>query len=150
VRLAIPAGDEQQRELGALAQLGLDVEIVPVADVRAALGDPRAGIDLASFTTSLDYPDPASFLAQMLGSDVSSSWLPRGTVRAVARLGTLWSDARDRPALLLARRVQREAVVLPYGTQYLGAVAGPRLGCRLWNGVESGLDLAALCAAGPH
>src|SRR5262249_41034361 len=144
VRLAVQAGDDRQRQLAdavgaSLAPLGLDVVTGPVPDVRVALRD-HADVQLASLTTSIDYPDPASFLSQMLGGDVPVSWLPVGTRAEVAGLQSLWGDRRDRAALATARAAQRANVVVAYGTQFLGTVAGPRVGCRVWNGVEPGLD----------
>ena len=37
------------------------------------------GIQLVALTTSLDYPDPASFLTRMLGHHVPGNWLPTST-----------------------------------------------------------------------
>ena len=54
--------------------------------------------------------------------------------------------ARDRAAVALASRLAtRDVPVVAFGTEELGVVLGPRLGCRVWNGVDAGLDLAALC-----
>ena len=130
----------------ALAPLGIEVRPVAVADVSASLRDPRARIQLAALATQLDYPDPASFLTQMLGHDVPVAWLPRSVHAQVARLGRLSGPARDRAAVRLASRLAtREVPVVAYGTPTFGAVLGNRLGCRVWNGVDAGLDLAALC-----
>jgi hypothetical protein len=147
VRLAVEAGDERDRRLASLvraelAPIGVDVTPVTVEDKAAAMRDPAARIDLAALGTELDYPDPASFLARMLGRDVPSSWLPARVVAAVARLGTLTGAARDQAALALAGG---DLPVLAYGTPTVGALLGARLGCRIWNGVDAALDLAALC-----
>ena len=86
----------------------------------------------------------------MLGHDVPTAWLPTSTRSAVNRLALLSGDARDRAAVALATRLAaRDVPVVPYGTPTIGAVLGPRLGCRVWNGVDSGLDLAALCLRTP-
>jgi ABC-type transport system substrate-binding protein len=150
VRMAVPAGDDRQGQFAdmvraALAPIGIDVVTVPVADVPAALRDRHASVRLANLTTSLDYPDPASFLTRILGVDVPASWLPAATLAAVDRLDQLSGSVRDRTALGVARRAERDVVVIPYATQFVGTIAGPRVGCRTWNGVEPGLDLAALC-----
>ena len=149
--MAVQADASSSRELAsrvrtALAPLGIDVRPVPVADVAASLRDPRAQIDLAALQTELDYPDPASFLTEALGKDVPPSWLPRSTRAAVDRLAGLTGTNRDRAAVRLALRLAvRDVPVVPYGTPTIGAVLGPRLGCRVWNGVDSAPDLAALC-----
>ena len=94
VRMAVQAGDDTGSRLvdvvhAALAPLGIDVQPATVTDVRAALGNRADRIQLAALTTTLDYPDPASFLTLMLGTDVPAAWLPTPTRRAVARLSHL-------------------------------------------------------------
>jgi hypothetical protein len=149
--MAVQAGDERSRAFAglvraALAPLGIEVQPVVVTDVSASLRDPRAGTQLAALATQLDYPDPASFLTQMLGHDVPAAWLPPSVQAQVARLARLRGSARDRAAVRLASRLAtREVPVVAYGTPTIGAVLGDRLGCRVWNGVDAGLDLAALC-----
>src|SRR4029077_3492940 len=75
VRMAVRVGDERGRQFvdvvhAALAPLGIDVKPISVADVAAALRENGSVIRLAALTTTLDYPDPASFLTQMLDKDV--------------------------------------------------------------------------------
>jgi peptide/nickel transport system substrate-binding protein len=155
VRMAVQSGDDTSRYLvdvvhAALAPLGIDVRPATVTDLHASLGNPADGIQLAALTTTLDYPDPTSFLAQMLGKDVPAAWLPAPTRAAVDRLAHLDGAARDRAALTLAAHlVTQDVPVVAFGTKALGTVVGPRLGCRVWNGVDSGLDLAALCLSAP-
>jgi DNA-binding SARP family transcriptional activator/ABC-type oligopeptide transport system substrate-binding subunit/outer membrane protein assembly factor BamB len=150
-RMAVQAGEHRSRAFAglvrsALAPLGIEVRPVAVADVSASLRDPAANIQLAALGTQLDYPDPASFLTQMLGHDVPATWLPRFVHAHVLRLSRLSGFARDRAAIRLASRLgMREVPVVAYGTPTLGAVLGDGLGCRVWNGVDAGLDLAALC-----
>jgi DNA-binding SARP family transcriptional activator/ABC-type oligopeptide transport system substrate-binding subunit len=150
-RMAVQAGEDRSRAFAALvrsalAPLGIDVRLVAVADVSASLRDPAAAIHLAALETQLDYPDPASFLTQMLGHDVPATWLPRSVRAQVLRLDRLSGPARDRAAVRLALRLAKHKVpVVAYGTPTLGAVVGDRLGCRVWNGVDAGPDLAALC-----
>ena len=150
-RMAVQTGDERSRAFAglvraALAPLGIEVRPVVVADVSASLRDRRAGIQLAALATQLDYPDPASFLTQMLGHDVPAAWLPQSVHGQIARLARLRGPARDRAAVRLASRLAtREVPVVAYGTPTIGALLGNRLGCRIWNGVDAGLDLAALC-----
>ena len=130
----------------ALAPLGIDVQAAPVSDLAAALRRPSARIQLAAETTALDYPDPGSFLTQMLGRDVPRSWLPASTRTALDHLARLTGPSRDKAALALAARLNtHDNPVVPYATRELGTLTGPRLGCRIRNGVDPALDLAALC-----
>jgi DNA-binding SARP family transcriptional activator/ABC-type oligopeptide transport system substrate-binding subunit len=155
VRMAAQAGDERAQQFiatvhAALAPLGIDVKPVLVDNLAAALRDRTANIQLANLNTSIDYTDPASFLTQMLGRDVPSDWLPASVSVAVQHVAGLTAAARDRAALALADRLAtRDVPVIAYGTQTLGAVVGTRLGCRIWNGTDEGLDLAALCLKTP-
>lgn len=151
IRMAVLQTDERQRQLAKvldaqLAPLGIRVQAVEVDDVGAAMRDPGAGIQLVSLSTTLDYPDPASFLTRMLGEDVPASWLPPDVRQRLARLGNLLGMDRDRAAVALAARLEKYDVpVVAVATQELGTVVGPRLGCRVWNGVDAGFDLASLC-----
>ena len=56
-------------------------------------------------------------------------------------LDALDGGARGGPA---GRLATRDVPVVAYGTDTLGAVVGPRLGCGVWNGSTQELDLAAL------
>ena len=137
--MAVQADSSSSREFAsrvrtALAPLGIDVRPVPVADIAASLRDPRAQIDLAALQTELDYPDPASFLTEALGKDVPRSWLPRSTRAAVDRLGGLTgTEPRPRCRRSALPLAVRYVPVVPYGTPTIGAVLGPRLGCRVWT-----------------
>jgi len=154
LNMAVQASDETSSHMAdlvraQLAPLGIGVQPRVVPDLAAALRHPGQDIHLAVLTTSLDYPDPASFLTRMLGHDVPASWLPPTTRAAVARLGLRTGAARDRAAVVLAARLEtRDVPVVAFGTQELGVVLGRSLGCRVWNGVDAGLDLAALCLPG--
>jgi DNA-binding SARP family transcriptional activator/ABC-type transport system substrate-binding protein len=151
VRMAVQSGDDTGRRLAevvhaALAPLGINVLPATVGDIGEALRRPSARIQLAAVSTALDYPDPGSFLTQMLRQDIPAAWVPASARAGVARLARLSGAARDRAAVALARRLRtRDVPVVAYGTRILGTLVGHRLGCRVWNGVEAGLDLAALC-----
>jgi hypothetical protein len=54
---------------------GIEVRVRAMQDMSAAALD-GAPLDLAEATTSLPYPDGASFLSTMLGGDIPGSWLP--------------------------------------------------------------------------
>ena len=134
----------------ALVPLGLDVRPAVVSDVAASIHARRSRIQLANLTTSIDEPDPASFLAQMLGRDLPPTWAPKAVRRAVGTLDRAAGAARDRLAASLGGRLERDDLsVVVYGAHELGTIVGPRVGCRVWNGVDPALDLAALCVRQP-
>jgi len=122
------------------------VTTIAVANVGAAIRDRSSRVDLAALSTELPYPDPASFLARLLGGDVPAAWLPATTRSAVARLNRLSGPARDRAAVLLARRLASDDIpVIPYGTPRIGQLLGPQLGCRRRDAFDAELDLTTLC-----
>ena len=102
------------------------------------------GIQLAALATELDYPDPASFLTRC-----SATTSPPG-----CRGPTPGSRPARPPARAGARPRSRSPRLASGHTRSTGRpVRDPRpseqcsaiLGCRLSNGVDPGLDLAALC-----
>jgi ABC-type oligopeptide transport system substrate-binding subunit len=133
----------------ALSELGVSVVAVEVGSPQAAVRADRAKFDMIDLGTNVPYPDPAAFLERMLGYDVPRGWLPASTRTAIARLDTLSGKRREDTARQLTRRLQRSDVpVIAYGADAIGALLGPRLGCRSWNGIDAGPDLAALCLSG--
>ena len=152
--IAVQRGCERCRQFAhtvasALKVLGVSVVAVEVENPQAAIRAKRSKFDLIDLSTNVPYPDPAAFLQRMLGYDVPRAWLPRFTQAAIARLDTLSGRRREEAALRLARHLQRSDVpVIAYGADAIGSLLGPRLGCRTWNGIDAGPDLAALCLNG--
>jgi DNA-binding SARP family transcriptional activator/ABC-type transport system substrate-binding protein len=149
--MAVQRGCERCRQFAdtvasALKQLGLSVAAVEVTKPRAAIRADRPRFDLIDLSSNVPYPDPAAFLERMLGYDVPRAWLPPSTQAPIARLDTLTGRRREEAALRLAQHLQRSDVpVIAYGADAIGTLLGPRLGCRHWNGIDAGPDLAALC-----
>jgi CubicO group peptidase (beta-lactamase class C family) len=139
---------QQLSELVAaqLRPLGISVTAVAVSNVPAAMRAASDRIDLAALSTALPYPDPASFLSQMLGRDVPRTWLPATTAASVARLARTSGRRRARTAIALARRLAGDDIpVIAYGTPAIGVLLRPTLGCRRWDSFDAELDLTALC-----
>jgi bacterioferritin-associated ferredoxin len=134
-----------QLVVAQLRPAGIDLTLVPLPDLAAALRDPHDRIDLAALSTELPYPDPASFLTQLLGKDVPSSWLPATTHRRLASLSRLRGVQRDRAAVQVGRDLGRDATVVAYGTPPMGMLLRRELGCKRWDRFDHELDLTALC-----
>ena len=134
-----------------LRPLGITLRMVAVASIPAAMRAADKRIDLAALSTELPFPDPASFLTQMLGHDVPQSWVPATSRAAVTRLNRLSGRERSRAAVRIARRLARRDVpVVSYGAPQIGLLLRPKLGCRRWDAFDFELDLRALClTAGP-
>jgi DNA-binding SARP family transcriptional activator/streptogramin lyase len=151
LRMAVDSACWQCRQLADLVaaklrQLGITVVPVAVANVPAAMRSARVQIDLAAISTELPFPDPASFLTQMLAHDVPRSWVPVATLTAVDGLDRLAGRARDRAAVQLARRIARNDVpIVPYGAPHIGLLLRPQLGCRRLDAFDFELDLTTLC-----
>ncbi len=149
--MAVQRGCERCRQFAntvasALNELGVSVTAVEVANPRAAIRADPTKFDLIDLSTNVPYPDPAAFLERMLRADVPRPWLPPSTEAAIARLDTLSGGRRERVARRLAQRLQQTDVpVIAYGADAIGTLLGQRLGCRSWNGIDAGPDLAALC-----
>ena len=149
--MAVERGCERCRQFAntvasALKELGVSVAAVEVKKPRAAIRADRSRFDLIDLSTNVPYPDPAAFLERMLGYDVPRPWLPPSTEAAIARLDALSGGRREHVARRLAQRLQQTDVpVIAYGADTIGTLLGPRLGCRNWNGIDAGPDLAALC-----
>ena len=142
------AGNSADLVAAQLRPLGITVVPVAVANVPAAMRSDRDQIDLAAISTELPFPDPASFLTQMLAHDVPRSWVPVATLTAVDGLDRLAGRARDRAAVQLARRIARNDVpIVPYGAPHIGLLLRPQLGCRRLDAFDFELDLTTLCLA---
>jgi DNA-binding SARP family transcriptional activator len=129
-----------------LRPLGLTVAREAVANVPGALRATDSRIDLAALSTDFPFPDPASFLTQMLGHDVPRSWLPASTRTAVAALDRLSGRERSRSAVRLAQRLARgDAPVVAYGAPQIGLLVRAKLGCRRLDAFDFELDLSSLC-----
>jgi hypothetical protein len=129
-----------------LRPLLITVRTVAVASIPAAMRAPDERIDLAALSTELPFPDPASFLTQMLGHDVPRSWLSAASRAAVTRLSRLSGRERYAAAVELARRlVTSDVPVASYGAPHIGLLLRPKLGCRRWDAFDFELDLSALC-----
>jgi ABC-type transport system substrate-binding protein len=154
LRMAVDSACWQCRQLAdvvaaQLRPLGVTVVPVGVANVAAALRSVGARIDLAALSTELPFPDPASFLEQMLTRDVPPSWVPAATRTSVNALDRLAGRARHRAAVHLARRIAgKDVPIVPFGTPHIGLLLRPQLGCRHLDAYDFELDLTTLCLAG--
>jgi Bacterial extracellular solute-binding proteins, family 5 Middle len=110
-----------------LAPLGIEVRVKAMQDTSTA-AVARAAVDLVESTTSVPYPDGASFLSAMLVHDIPRSWLPPGVRARVAHLA--FSSGPRRAA---------------FSADSMGELFGGRIGCEISAPPGSGIDLSALC-----
>jgi hypothetical protein len=83
-------------------------------------------------------PEPRSFLATLPG-------LPRWAGRRLAQLESAPSAARTQGAYTVAAELERRAYYVPYGAFYAPELFSARMGCKLFQPIYFGVDLAALC-----
>ncbi|HEY6888341.1 MAG TPA: BTAD domain-containing putative transcriptional regulator [Solirubrobacter sp.] len=127
---------------GALARVGITLTR-RTASVAAVRRRPQA-FDLLLTSSTLEYPDPASFLDRMLTVAMPSTWLPTTTRSALRRVQRLRGAARDAAASDLATRLaEHDAPVVALGNPAIGQRFSARLSCRI--SPRFGVDLAALC-----
>ena len=115
-------------------------------------------------STNLDFANGgAGYIAKATRSDLYLGWperahapiLPRTSSRctfqrssgATSSRGslTLSSPERERAALAIARRVERDSLFAVYMNDALPELVSRRLGCIVHQPEYAGVDLAALC-----
>jgi DNA-binding SARP family transcriptional activator/ABC-type oligopeptide transport system substrate-binding subunit len=128
-----------QRDLKAI---GIDVRLRTI-DTGSPAGVSR--FDLLDLRVDLSYPDPATFLSQIVG-DIPSGWISSAMSARVRSLQSLTGRKRVVAAASLADRfVRHEVLLTAYGTPQIPEFMAPSVGCRVLSPVGDGLDLAAIC-----
>jgi ABC-type oligopeptide transport system substrate-binding subunit len=128
-----------------LASIGIRVDIESEPDPYQMV-DKGGRFDLVLASSSILYPDPASFLSELL-RDAPAGWLPHQTISDVRGLDGTTGTRRAERAAALASRLVREHLVIPFGIPQTSQFIGPRIGCRVFSPVSFGLDLTASCRA---
>jgi hypothetical protein len=82
--------------------------------------------------------EPRSFLSDLPG-------LPRWAARRLAALESASPAARTRGAFAVAAALERRAYYVPFGAPYVPELFSARVGCKLFQPIYFGVDLAALC-----
>jgi len=128
-----------------LAPLGIEVRVKTMQDTSAAALR-RGPVDLVESTTSVPYPDGASFLSTMLNRDIPRSWLPPGVRAPVANLASSSGPRRYAAAVTLADNLATGAVpAAAFSVGSMGELFAARIGCETPAPPGSGIDLPALC-----
>jgi ABC-type transport system substrate-binding protein len=130
---------------GQLATIGIRVRLRETTDTSptALAGAP---IDMAELRTTVPYPDGASFLSSMFGTDIPAPWLPTAVRAMVADLRGLTGHARDAAAVRVADDLATYQVpATAFGFGAMGELFAKRLGCIVEGPLGSGTDIAGLC-----
>jgi DNA-binding SARP family transcriptional activator/ABC-type transport system substrate-binding protein len=122
-----------------LAAIGLRMTIVAPSqrDSRAQALAKGQRSDLIGWGLGADTADPADYLKDLV--------LPPDEAKELRRIQTLFSPQRERAALALARRLERESLFAVYGRDAIPELVSRRLGCIVHQPEYAGVDLAALC-----
>ena len=148
--MVIEDGSDRDRLLAeavrsSLAPIGINVEF----DGFSVLGDPNergTKVDLIGRGTELWYPDPATFLYDMLLFEMPGWWLPEGVAQELEELAGLTGAERRSTAAALADRLAVDEVpVAMIWSAAVPTLLSPNLGCRVFPPFGYGVDLAALC-----
>jgi peptide/nickel transport system substrate-binding protein len=131
----------------ALAPLGIRVREAPSDDPYLDLYTGRSDFDMIAVPwTTVDFPDGATFLSQLMGGDIPSDWLPGGVLSSVQGLQGMPAGQREDATRELGERLTLEIVpAVAYARERTSAFFSPRLGCRSFPPFGFGVDLAALC-----
>jgi ABC-type transport system substrate-binding protein len=116
----------------SLAPIGINVEF----DGFPVLGNPYmrgTEVDLMSTSAELWYPDPATFLYDMLLDRMPDWWLPEGVARELEELARMTdAERRSTAAALAARLAIDEVPVAAIWSAAVPTLLSPNLGCRVF------------------
>ena len=139
-----PAYDEPfnralRRQVGAI---GLRIKVLPITNKDFANGG--AGMlakarqaDLFWGGAGADTADPADYLKDL--------YLPQDEWNEARRIQRLLSPERERAALALLRKIERESLFAVFLRNTMPELVSRRLGCLVHQPEFMGVDLAALC-----
>ena len=120
-----------------LARIGIAVSIKQVEDplkVTAA--------DIALARTGAPYPDPVAFLTRLV-EQADALLAPH--IQTPARAATIRGERRHAFARALDAELARESHIAAFGTWAVPEFFSERVGCRQFQPVYFGVNLAALC-----
>jgi peptide/nickel transport system substrate-binding protein len=125
-----------------LAEIGLSMKVLPItnndfADGGAGMLAKTRRADMFWGGVSAETADPANYLKDL--------YLPRDEWNEVRRIQKLFSPERQRAALALARRIERESLFAVFVRNTMPELMSKRLGCIVHQPEYAGVDLAALC-----
>jgi MarR-like DNA-binding transcriptional regulator SgrR of sgrS sRNA len=123
-----------------LAAIGIEVTIRTMTNddfANGTVGAKASRSDLVWSGFNAETSDPVAYLQQL--------FLPPADRTALERIAGLPAPERDRQAAALARKVERESLVVPYDIGAIPELVSSRLGCMVHQPELAGIDLAALC-----
>jgi DNA-binding SARP family transcriptional activator/ABC-type transport system substrate-binding protein len=121
-----------------LARIGIAVSVKQVDD---PLEVPAADIALAR--TGAPYPDPVAFLASLV--EQAEPLLAQALIQLPARAATIRGEPRHAFARALDAELARDSHIAAFGTWAVPEFFSERVGCRQFQPVYFGVNLAALC-----
>ena len=121
-----------------LARIGIAVSIKQVED---PLKVPAADIALAR--TGAPYPDPVAFLASLV--EQADAFLAPPLNQTPARAATIRGEPRHALARAFDAELARDGHIAAFGTWAVPEFFSERVGCRQFQPVYFGVNLAALC-----
>lgn len=127
---------------GALAEIGIAVEVRAVDNLIEEIADPQTEIDMFNGFLDSDYPDPVALLGRLAEND----WIGEENLAELERLGTLSGKERiDAAAAFAARMSDAEAYAIPYAYPIYPMYLGEHVGCGFVQPALGAVDLLSLC-----
>jgi DNA-binding SARP family transcriptional activator/ABC-type transport system substrate-binding protein len=121
-----------------LAAIGIKTTVLRMDQAKGFEREKANRADLSWGGLPANTPDLGAYLQPL-------SWLPPEYSDEIRRISTLSSPERERAALSLARRIDRDSLFAVYATRAMPELVSRRLGCIVHHPVYAGVDLAALC-----
>jgi DNA-binding SARP family transcriptional activator/ABC-type transport system substrate-binding protein/streptogramin lyase len=121
-----------------LAAIGTRMSLIRIDQTKGFELSKARRADLIWGGLSANTPDAAAYLKPL-------SHLPPAYSNEIARIQLLFPPARERAAVSLVRRIERQSLFAVYVTDAMPELVSRRLGCIIDHPVYAGIDLAALC-----
>jgi DNA-binding SARP family transcriptional activator/ABC-type transport system substrate-binding protein/streptogramin lyase len=121
-----------------LSAIGMRVSLVRIDQAKGFELSKARRADLSWGGLNANTPDAAAYFKPL-------SYLPPRYSNEIARIQLLSSPARERAAVSLARRIEKQSLFAVYVTDAMPELVSRRLGCIIDHPVYAGIDLAALC-----
>jgi DNA-binding SARP family transcriptional activator/ABC-type transport system substrate-binding protein/streptogramin lyase len=120
-----------------LSAIGMRMSLIRIDQTKGFELPKARRADLIWGGLNANTPDAAAYLEPL-------SYLPAYS-NEIAQIQMLSPPARERAAISLARRIERQSLFAVYVTDAVPELVSRRIGCIIDHPVYAGVDLAALC-----
>ncbi len=134
--------DDMRRQFAAV---GIDATFAESEDPRLFARGTDSGYDLAVGFAWLNYPDPATWLYDLVAKAAPEGWIAVEARQEIDRILKLTGDERQSAAAVLADRLTSDLALIPFVNEVYGQFVSQRLGCLAFQSSYAYLDLTTVC-----